>query len=63
MCVLHLLSIYNVGLLWPYLSESLHLVHLTRVRIARLQIPRHTYTHMNFIINNKLILYMVMISI
>ncbi len=50
-------SVYGVGLVWPYLSELLHLVHLTPVRIARLQIPRHTHTYMNFIINNKLILY------
>ncbi len=38
-------SVYGVGLVWPYLSELLHLVHLTPVRIARLQIPKHTHTH------------------
>ncbi len=38
-------SVYGVGLVWPYLSELLHLVHLTPARIARLQIPRHTHTH------------------
>ncbi len=38
-------SVYGVGLVWPYLSELLHLVHLTPAALRVYRSLTHIHTH------------------